>query len=91
MKAITKARQEEYLRADKNKSLIGKRAKILEPKDYSSHLWNKEGIIIQHKESVWISLLFDNSYKYGYGNSCEMKSVFLREGSFILLDSEELK
>lgn len=75
----------EYLLYEENKNLIGKRAKFNKKLEYIKKVWGKTGKIINHKGSLYLSLLFDEPLRYGYENSCITKSLFIMPDSIDLI------
>lgn len=65
----------EYLRSEKHKDIIGKRARIKKPKEYCSYLWEKQGVITEVNGMLFLA--FDT-----YARS--MSGVYLRKGSYEL-------
>ena len=79
----------EYIRIGEFKHLIGKRARFKNNlSGYCKELWLKEGVIIQHEglEHVGLSLEFDNP---DIKNRWGLKSCYIREGSYELLEVKE--
>lgn len=87
MQQKQKTYSDNYLIAEENKNLIGKRAEFKKDlPDYSIHLLGKKGVIVNHKDSKFLSLKFDVPYCYGYKDSCKMETCFIRKGSINFLD-----
>jgi len=71
--------------ADKNKHLIGLRARFKNNPDYTRKTWGKIGTIVKTNLTKWLYLKFDEPLKSGYGHSCITKMLILRAGSFDLI------
>jgi hypothetical protein len=85
--------KDEYIKLKGNEHLIGKRARFKNNlKTYCRGLWLKEGVIKQLYQiekgdlnHIGLSLVFDEPYKSGLGNSCIMKSCYIAPDSIELI------
>jgi len=76
---------DKYIIAEKNKHLIGLRAKFKRNEDYTKQTWNKPGVIVKSDLTKWLYLRFDKPLKSEYKDGCVIKELILKAGSFDLI------
>lgn len=71
--------------AERNKHLIGLKARFKNNEDYTKATWGKTGIITDSDLTRWLYLKYDEPLRSGYKNSMVSEMLILRAGSFELI------
>ena len=78
--------QSRILNSDKDKLLIGKRAKFKERGDYVSNAWGKKGVIVTCEQTNHLYLKFDKPLTSNvYGDCWDMDMLVICQGSIDLI------
>jgi hypothetical protein len=73
--------------AEKNKGLIGKRARFKNPlPGYCHGVWGKAGVIITSDRTPYLYLKFDEPYRAGLEGSMVTEALIINEGSIEVIN-----